>query len=390
MNSGKMVFSQIMDFLPMNEFRKCVKRYNGNYKVRKFTCLDQFLCMAFAQLTYRESLRDIECCLRSMHNKTYHMGLRSKISRNTLARANETRDWRIYADFAQALIYTARKLYDNEPFGVDLKQTAYALDATTIKLCLSLFPWSHFRLNQGAIKLHTLLSLHGNIPSFIRITSAKVQEVTVLDEMITEPGSFYILDRGYFDFSRLFAIHQASSFFVVRSKSNIVFRRICSHPIDKSTGLRSDQTVYMGYIKGVAQNYPEKIRRIRFYDSINNNYMVFLTNNFNLPAITISELYKSRWQIELFFKWIKQHLRIKAFYGTSQNAVKSQIWIAISIYVLIAIIKKQLNIEHSLYTILQIFSVAIFEKTPILQVLAKVDYRNEMGDSHNQLLLFDL
>ncbi|MFH1412122.1 MAG: IS4 family transposase [Candidatus Omnitrophota bacterium] len=390
MNSGKMVFSQIMDFFPMNEFRKCVKRYNGNYKVRKFTCLDQFLCMAFAQLTFRESLRDIEACLRAMETKLYHLGIRGKISRSTLAEANEKRDWRIYADFAQALIHTAKKLYINEPFGVDLKKTVYALDATTIKLCLSLFPWSHFRLKQGAIKLHTLLSLHGNIPSLIRVTAAKVPDTTILDEIQPEAGSFYILDRGYLDFSRLFAIHQTSAFFVVRSKLRIVYRRMYSHPVDKATGLCSDQTVYMGSIKGVANHYPEKIRRIRFYDSVNNNYMVFLTNNFNLPAITITELYKCRWQIELFFKWIKQHLRIKAFYGTSENAVKIQIWIAISTYVLIAIIKKQLKIEHSLYTMLQILSITIFEKTPILRALAQFDCKSEMCDSRNQLLLFDL
>jgi len=345
--------------------------------------------MAFAQLTFRESLRDIEACLRAMKTKLYHLGIRGKISRSTLAEANETRNWRIYADFAQALIRTARKLYINEPFGVDLKKTVYALDATTIKLCLSLFPWSHFRLKQGAIKLHTLLSLHGNIPSFIRVTAAKVPDTVILDEIQPEAGSFYILDRGYLDFSRLFRIHQASAFFVVRSKSKIRYHRIYSHPVDKTTGLRSDQTVYIGS-QEAAKRYPEKIRRIRFYDSVNNNYMVFLTNNFSLPAITITELYKCRWQIELFFKWIKQHLRIKAFYGTSENAVKTQIWIAISTYVLIAIIKKQLKIEHSLYTILQILSITIFEKTPILRALAQFDSKNEMGDSHNQLLLFDL
>jgi len=390
MNTGKTIFSQITNFLPMHEFRECVNRYQGNYKIRKFSCLDQFLCMAFAQLTFRESLRDIESCLRSMQHKTYHMGIRSKISRNTLAHANEKRDWRIYADFAQILIRVAKKLYVNEPFGVDLTQTVYALDATTIKLCLSLFPWSHFRLKQGAIKLHTLLNLRGNIPSFIRVTTAKTQEVTILDDLIPEAGSFYILDRGYLDFARMFALHQASAFFVIRSKSKIKYRRICSQPIGKTiTGLKSDQIVYIGS-QDAAKKYPEKIRRIHFYDSVNKNHMIFLTNNFNLPAITITELYKCRWQIELFFKWIKQHLRIKAFYGTSENAVKTQIWIAISMYVLIAIIKKQLKIKLSLYTILQVLSVSIFEKTPILRALAQFDYKEEMGDSHNQLLLFNL
>ena len=373
----------------MHEFRKCVKRYYGNYKMQSFSCLDQFLCMAFAQLTYRESLRDIEACLRSVQTKLYHIGFRGKISRNTLANANEKRDWHIYADFAQILIHTARDLYVNEPFGVDLKQTVYALDATTIKLCLSLFPWSHFRLKQGAIKLDTLLDLRGNIPSFVRVTPAKISDVTILDHLIPEPGSFYILDRGYLDFARMFTLHQASAFFVVRSRAKTKYHRIYSQPIDKTTGLRLDQIVRIG-TQEAAKRYPEKIRKIRFYDSVNKNYLVFLTNNFNLPAITIAQLYKCRWQIELFFKWIKQHLRIKAFYGTSENAVKTQIWIAISIYVLIAIIKKQLKTKMSLYTMLQILSITIFEKTPILQALTHFDCKKEIGDSHNQLELFDL
>ena len=389
MNYGKTIFSQIIDFLPMHEFRKCVKRYYGNYKMQSFSCLDQFLCMAFAQLTYRESLRDIEACLRSVQTKLYHIGFRGKISRNTLANANEKRDWHIYADFAQILIHTARDLYVNEPFGVDLKQTVYALDATTIKLCLSLFPWSHFRLKQGAIKLDTLLDLRGNIPSFVRVTPAKISDVTILDHLIPEPGSFYILDRGYLDFARMFTLHQASAFFVVRSRAKTKYHRIYSQPIDKTTGLRLDQIVRIG-TQEAAKRYPEKIRKIRFYDSVNKNYLVFLTNNFNLPAITIAQLYKCRWQIELFFKWIKQHLRIKAFYGTSENAVKTQIWIAISIYVLIAIIKKQLKTKMSLYTMLQILSITIFEKTPILQALTHFDCKKEIGDSHNQLELFDL
>jgi hypothetical protein len=389
MNIGKPIFSQIMDFLPMYEFRKCVNRYQGSYKMRKFSCLDQFLCMAFAQLTFRESLRDIEACLRAMKPKLYHLGIRGKVSRSTLADANEKRDWHIYADFAQILIHTARDLYVNEPFGIDLEQTIYALDATTIKLCLSLFPWSHFRLKQGAIKLHTLLDLRGNIPSFIRITPAKISDVTILDDLIPEAGSFYILDRGYLDFARMFTLHQTSAFFVVRSRAKIKYHRIYSQPIDKTTGLRSDQIVYIG-TQEAAKRYPEKIRKIRFYDSVNKNYLIFLTNNFNLPAITIAQLYKCRWQIELFFKWIKQHLRIKAFYGTSENAVKTQIWIAISIYVLIAIIKKRLKIKMNLYTMLQILSITVFEKTPILQALTQYDYINKIGDSHNQLTLFDL
>jgi hypothetical protein len=345
--------------------------------------------MAFAQLTYRESLRDIEACLRSMQNKLYHIGIRSKVSRSTLADANENRNWRIYADFAQILIHTARNLYINEPFGLELKQTVYALDATTIKLCLSLFPWSHFRLKQGAIKIHTLMDLRGNIPSFIKITPAKVSDVTLLDELIPEAGSFYILDRGYLNFSRLFTLHRASAFFVVRSKANVRYRRLYSHPVDKSTGLRSDQTVVLEIYKA-AKDYPEKLRRIRFFDEENKNYLIFITNNFALPALTIAQLYKCRWQIELFFKWIKQHLRIKAFYGTSENAVKTQIWIAISVYVLIAIIKKRLNIKLDLYMILQIFSITIFEKVPILQLLTDFEYKNKTYDSCNQLELFNL
>jgi len=389
MNIGKTIFSQIMDFLPLQEFRKCVNRYQGNYKVQKFSCYDQFLCMAFAQLTYRESLRDIEACLRSMQNKLYHLGFRGKISRSTLAYSNDTRDWRIYADFAQVLINTARKLYVNEPFALDLEQTVYALDASTINLCLSLFPWSHFRLKQGAIKLHTLMDLRGSIPSFIKITPAKISDVTILDELLPEPGCFYILDRGYLDFSRLFILHQASAFFVVRSKAKVKYQRLYSHPIDKSTGLRSDQTVILVVYK-TRKDYPEKLRRIRFYDSEHKRYFTFLTNNFHLPALTISQLYKCRWQIELFFKWIKQHLRIKAFYGTSENAVKTQIWTAIAIYVLIAIIKKQLKIDLNLYTMLQIFSVSIFEKVPILQLLTDCKYKNINSDSCNQIELFEL
>lgn len=389
MNVGKIVLSQIIDFLPLHQFRKCVNRYQGNYKMQKFSCYNQFLCMVFAQLTYRESLRDIEACLRSMQNKLYHIGIRGKISRSTLAYANEKRDWRIFADFAQILINTARQLYINEPLAIELEQTIYALDATTIKLCLSLFPWSHFRLKQGAIKLHTLMDIRGSIPSFIRITPARIPEIAILDELIPEPGSFYILDRGYLDFSRLFVLHQATTFFVVRDKKNIKYRRLYSHTIDKSTGLRSDQTVILVTSKA-CKDYPEKLRRIRFFDVETQKSLVFITNNFILPALTIAQIYKCRWQVELFFKWIKQHLRIKAFYGTSENAVKTQIWIAISTYVLIAIVKKQLKIKLNLYTILQIFSVTIFEKVPIFQLLTEYEYKTKSNAYCNQLELFDL
>jgi len=388
MNNGKTIFSQVMEFLPLYEFRKCVKRYNGDYKVKSFSCMDQFLCMAFAQLTYRESLRDIESCLRSMNNKLYHMGIRSKISKSTLSDANENRDWHIYADFAQVLIHRARLLYQDEPFGVELKQTVYALDATIIDLCLSLFPWAYFRKNKGAVKLHTLLDLRGNIPVFIDITCGKIHDVNILDSLIPEPGSFYIMDRGYLDFQRLYVLHQTSAFFVVRAKSNLRYRRLYSRPVKKSTGLRCDQTILLTIYQS-AIDYPEKLRLIRFVDK-DSNRLIFLTNNFTLDALTIAELYKCRWQIELFFKWIKQHLRIKAFFGTSENAVKTQIWIAIAVYILVAIIKKRLKLKPSLYTILQIFSVTIFEKTPILQALLEADTIEQKGKSHNQLVLFKL
>ena len=389
MNAGKTIFSQLMAFLPIYEFRKCVHRYRGNYKVRSFSCLDLFLCMAFAQLTYRESLRDIETCLRSIPSKLYHLGIRGRICRSTLADANEKRDWRIYAEFAQVLIRKARELYINEPFGAELKTTAYAFDATIIHLCLSLFPWSHFRKEQGAIKLHTLMDLRGNIPSFILITPAKRSEVTTLDDLIPEPGSFYILDRGYLDFSRLYALHQAFAFFVIRSKERIRYQRLYSHPVDKETGLRSDQTV-IPIVSKAAKDYPEKLRRICFYDAENKRYFVFITNNFLLPALTITQLYKCRWQVELFFKWIKQHLRIRAFYGTSENAVKIQVWVAISVYVLVAIIKKRLTLDMSLYTILQILSISLFEKTELLQALTAHQCKIDMLDYDNQLPLFNL
>jgi transposase len=388
MHIGKIIFSQVMDFLPMYEFNKCVQRYHGNYNVKGFYCLDQFLCMSFAQLTYRESLRDIESCLRAVPNKLYHMGIRGNVSRSTLADANESRDWRIYADFAQVLIHIAKDLYINDDFGIELKETVYALDSTTIDLCLSLFPWAHFRKEKGAIKLHALLDLRGSIPSFIKITDGKVHDVNILDELVPEPGSFYIMDRGYVDFSRLHTFLEFSAFFVTRAKSNLKFRRLYSRPVDKSIGLRCDQTIALTGIK-TAKQYPEKIRRIRYIDFENDKNLTFLTNNFTLPAFTIALLYKCRWQVELFFKWIKQHLRIKAFYGTSENAVKTQIWIAISVYVLVAIIKKRLNLKHSLYTILQILSVSVFEKEPILQVLNKSEYKAQETSRYKQLLLFD-
>jgi hypothetical protein len=389
MNTGKTVFSQVMNFLPVYEFQKCVHRYRGNYKVQSFSCLDQFLCMAFAQLTFRESLRDIESCLRSMRRKLYHMGIRGRISKSTLSDANENRDWHIYADFAQVLIHTARTLYLKEPFGVELAQTVYALDATTIDLCLALFPWAHFRKNKGAIKLHTLLDLRGNIPSFIEITSGKVHDVNILDDLIPEPGSFYIVDRGYLDFARLYLFHQSQAFFVIRAKANLKYRRLYSRPVDKTTGLRCDQTIMLTVYRS-ALDYPEKLRLVRFYDSENKKRLTFLTNNFLLDALTIAKLYKCRWQVELFFKWIKQHLRIKAFFGTSENAVKTQLWIAISVYVLVAIIKKRLDLEPSLYTILQILSLTLFEKLPLSQALTAIDALDEDVANHNQLTLFNL
>ena len=389
MHVGQIIFSQIMDFVPLYEFRKCVQRYSGNYKVRSFSCWSQFLCMAFAQLTYRESLRDIESCLNSMQKKLYHMGFGGKISRSTLADANESRDWRIYADFAQVLIHTARGLYRDDEFGVELDQTVYALDSTTIDLCLSLFPWARFRKQKGAIKLHTLLDLRGNLPSFIEITDGKVHDVNILDDLIPEPGSYYIMDRGYLDFARLFTLTQLFAFFVIRSKTNLQFRRLYSHPIDKSTGLKSDQTIVLTGVKS-AKDYPDKLRRTRYLDIETNLDLTFLSNNFFVPALTIVQLYKCRWQVELFFKWIKQHLRIKAFFGTSKNAVKTQIWIAISVYVIVAIIKKRLALDLSLYTILQILSVTAFEQIPIIQVLTNFDYNSLEDDSYKQLLLIEL
>jgi hypothetical protein len=351
--------------------------------------MDQFLCMAFAQLSYRESLRDIEVCLRAVPSKLYHMGIRSPISRSTLAHANETRDWRIYADFAQVLIHIARPLYAKEELSVELDQTVYALDSTTIDLCLSLFPWARFRQHKAAVKMHTLLDLRGSIPTFIRISEGLLHDVNILDEIVPEAGSFYIMDRGYLDFARLYRLHQCLAFFVTRAKDNFRFHRLYSHPVDKSTGLMCDQTIVLSGFYA-AKDYPEKLRRIRYVDQESGQILVFLTNCFSLPALSIAQLYKCRWQVELFFKWIKQHLRIKAFFGTSENAVKTQIWIAVSVYVLVAIIKKRLNLELSLYTILQISSVTLFEKVSILQVLTETGYKTEKNDLPNQLMLFEL
>jgi hypothetical protein len=389
MNLGRTVFSQIIDHLPEYEFQKCVARYRGDSHLRGFSCLDQYLAMAFAQLTYRESLRDIEACLRSVASKLYHMGLRGKVSRTTLADANESHDWRIFADFAQVLIAIARPLYAHDPMGIDLDQSLYALDSTTIDLCLSLFPWARFRHRKAAVKMHTLLDLHGNIPTFIRITDGKVHDVNILDEILPEAGAFYVMDRGYVDFERLHKFTLSSAFFVVRTKSNVLLQRRYSHPVDKSTGVRSDHTVILT-ATGSAKAYPDPLRRVSYLDTETRKRFKFLTNNFTLPALTIAQIYKSRWQVELFFKWIKQHLRIKAFYGTSKNAVKTQIWIAVSVYVVVAIIRKRLGLEASLYQILQILSVTLFEKTPILRALEASDSQNDLYENGNQLLLFDL
>ena len=388
MNQGRSVFSQLISFLPDREFRRCVERYQGDIRPRGFSCWDQYLAMAFAQLTYRESLRDIEACLRSMQGKLYHLGFRSKVARSTLADANESRDWRIYADFAQILIAIARPLYAHDPIGVDLEQSLYALDSTTIDLCLSLFPWAKFRRHKAAIKMHTLLDLHGNIPTFIRITSGNVHDVNLLDEILPEAGAFYVMDRGYIDFQRLFVFTLSSAFFVVRTKSNVLLQRRYSHPVDKSTGIRSDQTVILTSFQS-ASVYPDALRRVSYFDAETNKRLKFLTNNFVLPALAIAQIYKCRWQVELFFKWIKQHLRIKAFYGTSENAVKTQIWIAVSVYVLVAIVRKRLRLETSLYQTLQILSVTLFEKTPILSALQGIDMDADFTENINQLILFD-
>ncbi len=388
MYTGSLVFSQVMEHLPMHTFRRCVQRYQGNHKIQTFICLDQFRCMAFAQLTYRESLRDIEACLRAQQSKLYHMGIRGGVSRNTLANANKVRDWRIYADFAQSLIQIARKLYVDEDIGAELDNTVYALDATTIDLCLSVFPWAHFRSTKAAVKLHTLLDLRGSIPTFIHISDGKMHDVNVLDLLIPEPSAFYVMDRGYVDFQRLYNLHLGSAFFVTRAKSNLQCRRLYSHPVDKSLGLRCDQTIRLTRFYA-AKDYPEKLRRIKYHDQKTDKTFVFLTNNFSLPAMTIADLYRCRWQVELFFKWIKQHLRIKSFYGTTDNAVKTQIWIAVSVYIQVAIIKKRLNLDASLYIILQILSVTIFENIPLNQLLMDNEFPQDISDPPNQLILFD-
>ena len=389
MNLGRTVFSQLISHLPDREFRRCVERYRGDYRLRGFSCWDQFLCMAFAQLTYRESLRDIEACLRSSPDKLYHMGIRGRVSRSTLADANETHDWRIFADFAQRLIAIARPLYASDPIGVELDQSLYALDSTTIDLCLSLFPWAKFRKHKAAVKMHTLLDLHGNIPTFIRITDGKVHDVNILDEIMPEAGAFYVMDRGYIDFERLFVFTLCSAFFVVRTKENVLLQRRYSHPVDKTTGVRSDHTVILTSFES-ASVYPDAFRRVTYLDAETKKRFKFLTNNFTLPAHVIAQIYKCRWGVELFFKWIKQNLRIKKFYGSSENAVKTQIWIAVSVYVLAAIARKRLGLESSLYQILQIFSVTIFEKAPILQLIEAFDSQSELLENPNQLILFDL
>ena len=387
MYAGKLVFAQLIDHLPLHTFRRCVARYPSRYPTLKFSHLDQFLAMAFAQLASRESLRDVETCLRAHLSKLYHVGFRGRVTRSTLSDANVSRDWRIYRDFALSLIAQARKLYANEPFAVELSNTAYALDTTTIDLSLSLFPWARFQRTKAAVRLHTLLDLRGNIPTFVHISDGKLHEVNVLDEIAFEPGSFYIMDRGFLDFARLHALHLAQAFFVIRAKANVQYRRVYSHPVDKAFGLRCDQTIALtGQFSST--DYPAQVRRIKFYDAKHDKLLVFLTNNFDLPAFTVAQLYRCRWQVELFFKWIKQHLRIKAFFGTSENAVKTQVWIAVTVYVLVAIIKKRLQLPSSLYTLLQILSVTLFEKTPLEQVLAASEEHNQSSPDDNQLNLF--
>jgi hypothetical protein len=391
MYSGKLVFTQVLEHVPQHSFRRCVQRYQGNRYVKRFTCQDQFRAMAFAQLSYRESLRDIEACLAAQQSKLYHMGIQGPVARSTLADANEQRDWRIYADLAQTLIRIARALYVDDSFGMDLDQSVYALDATTIDLCLSLFPWAQACRTKGAVKLHTLLDLRGNIPTFIHISDGKLSDVKALDLLVPEPGAFYIMDRGYFDFARLYRLHSGAAFFLIRAKSDTQVRRQYSRAVDRSTGLRCDQTIRPSG-KHSPRLYPEQLRRIKYYDAETDKTFVFLTNNFELPALTIAELYRYRWRVELFFKWIKQHLRIKTFFGTSENAVKTQVWIAVGVYVLVAIIKKRLDIPGSLYTMLQILSLTLFERTPLNQLLtgaSALDYENHGGEVGKQLNLFD-
>lgn len=390
MNIGKTVFAQLMSFFPDYEFKKCVDKYKGDYKVRTFSYREHFYVMSFAQLTYRESLRDIEACLNALSKKLYHSGIKQAVSKSTLAEANENRDWRIYADFAQVLIKEARSLYktDND-FLLDIDNMAYALDSTTIDLCLSLFPWAKFRKNKGAVKAHVLLDLRGSIPTFIEITDGSVHDVNILDHITIEPGAIYVMDRGYLDMDRLYTIHQQCAFFITRAKSNTAMQRVYSRHVDKSTGLKCDQSVRFTVYKS-KKEYPALIRRIKFYDADTGNTYIFLTNNFELDALTITQLYKERWKVELFFKWIKQHLRIKNFYGTSFNAVCCQIWISVCTYLLVAIVKKQLKLEHSLYTLLQIFSLTLFEKVPINELFTKNDYKLNCQVEDKQLKLFDL
>jgi hypothetical protein len=388
MYAGRLVFAQLMDHLPLPTLRRCVARYPGRYPPLSFSHLDQFLAMAFAQLTFRESLRDIETCLRAQSTKLYHLGLRGRIARSTLADANEKRDWRIYHAVAMQLITTARRLYAGEPFGVELAHTAYALDTTTIDVSLALFPWARFCTTKGAVKLHTLLDLRGNIPTFIHISDGKLHEVNVLDQLAFEPGSFYVMDRGFLDFARLYAMQQTHAFFVIRARSNLQYRRVYSHPIDKATGLRCDQTIVLTGVHS-GTDYPAHMRRIKYYDTEHDKLLVFLTNAFDLPALTVAQLYRCRWQVELFFKWIKQHLRIKAFFGTSENAVKTQVWIAIAVYVLVAIVKKRLQLDASLYTILQTLSLTLFEKTPLDQLLTNIEPESMLLPNDNQLNLFE-
>ena len=387
MYAGKLVFAQTMEHLPLHTFHRCVERYGGDYRMRRFSCLDQYLAMAFAQLSFRESLRDIEACLAAHHAKLYHMGIRGRVSRSTLADANERRDWRIYADFAQSLIITARRLYADAAFAVELDHTVYALDSTTIDLCLTLFPWAPFMRSKAAVKLHTLLDLRGNIPSFIHISHGRWNDMRALDELIPEPGALYVMDRGYLDFARLYRLTQAAAFFVIRAKRNFKFYRVQSRPVDGESGLICDQTVRPSGVRAPT-TYPERLRRIKYRDAESGRIFIYLSNNFTLPALTIAELYKCRWQVELFFKWIKQHLRIKRFFGTSENAVKTQIWIAVSVYLLIAILKKSLDSPLSLYTIMQILSVTIFEKTPLNQLLRNPEHTEDRRQDHNQLNLF--
>ena len=389
MNTGRTIFSQIMDHMPMHEFYRCVERYHGSYKVQHFSCWDHFLCMAFAQLTYRESLRDIVSCLSSQQSKLYHLGFRGRIRRSTLSDANNTRDWRIYADFAAVLIKIAKKLYHDEPFGIEIENTVYALDSTTIDLCLSMFPWAQFRQTKAAVKIHTQLDLRGNIPSVLAISDGKMHDVNALDLLTVEPGAFYVFDRGYIDFSRLYRLAQPCAYFVTRSKSNMMFNRVYSHEVDKKLGTLCDQTIHLSGVS-TSKDYPDMLRRVKYHDEESNRSFVFITNNFVIPPLTVAQLYKSRWQVELFFKWIKQHLRIKAFYGTSVNAVKTQTWIALCTYLLVAIMKKRLRLQSSLYTILQILSVSLFEKLPVYQALTNPQPASQLHRPDNQLSLFDL